>query len=167
MLQIVGFEIMASPVCLNHLCCCCMSLCQHRLCIAHSSLISPGQPLNRQDWVHSPLLEASAYTPFTWTHIQSMKASGVCTPGCVGVQRGERSSQVWCAVLGCLLHLVTHCGHVVRGYLQGLPLKALAALMHCCRRHHWCDAVYCHLVRLAANMMYAPAAPTLDSGENN
>ena len=83
------------------------------------------------------------------------------------MQGGEKSPQVWSAVLGCLLHLVTHCGHVVRGWLEGLSLKVVAALMRCCRAHHWCDAVYCHLVRLAANMMHAPATPNLDSGESS
>lgn len=81
------------------------------------------------------------------------------------VQREERSPQVWCAVLGCLLHLVTHCGYVVRAYLQGLSLRVLAALMHCCLHHHWCHTIYCQLVRLAVNMMYVPASPDLDSGE--
>ena len=83
----------------------------------------------------------------------------------VRMQREEKSPQVWSAVLGCLLHLVTHCGYVVRGYLQGLPLRVLAALMQCCLHHHWCHATYCHLVRLAVNLMYVPASPNLDSGE--
>lgn len=85
----------------------------------------------------------------------------------MNVQREEKSPQVWCAVLGCLMHLVTHCGYVVRGYLQGLSLRVLAALMHCCLHHHWCHTIYCQLVRLAVNMMYVPASPHLDSGEQS
>ena len=74
------------------------------------------------------------------------------------LQRGESSPQVWSAVLGCLIHLVSHCGYIVRGYLEGLSLKVVAALMQCCLDHQWCDTVYCQLVRLLVNMMYAPTS---------
>ena len=70
------------------------------------------------------------------------------------MQQGARSPQVWSAVLGSLVHLVSHCGSVVRGYLEGCPLAVVAALMHCCLEHRWCPTVYCQLARLAANMMY-------------
>lgn len=81
------------------------------------------------------------------------------------LQREEKSPQVWSAVLGCLLHLVTYCGYVVRAYLQGLSLRVLAALMHCCLHHRWCHAIYCQLVRLAVNMMYERTSHSLHSGE--
>ena len=84
---------------------------------------------------------------------------------CVKVQREEKSPRVWSAVLGCLLQLVTHCGYVVRAYLQGLSLSVLAAVMNCCLQSHWCHAIYCQLIRLAVNMMYVPASPGLDSGD--
>ena len=63
------------------------------------------------------------------------------------------------------MHLVTHCGHVVRVYLEGFSLKVVAALMQCCRQHCWCDTLYCHLIRLAVNIMYVPASRSLDSGK--
>ena len=72
------------------------------------------------------------------------------------LQRGERSPQVWSAVLGCLIHLVSHCGYVVRAYLEGLSIKVVLALMQCSLDNQWCDTVYCQLVRLAANMLYIP-----------
>ncbi|KAL0037161.1 hypothetical protein WJX79_003343 [Trebouxia sp. C0005] len=71
-------------------------------------------------------------------------------------QRGERSPQVWSAVLGCLIHLVSHCGYIVRGYLEGLSVKVVLTLMQCSIDNQWCDEVYCQLVRLAANMLYTP-----------
>ena len=74
------------------------------------------------------------------------------------LQRGESSPQVWSAVLGCLIHLVSHCGYIVRGYLEGLSLKVVAVLMQCCLDHQWCDTVYCQLVRLLVNLMYAPSS---------
>lgn len=72
------------------------------------------------------------------------------------LQRGERSPQVWSAVLGCLIHLVSHCGYIVRGYLEGLSVKVVLTLMQCSIDNQWCDEVYCQLVRLAANMLYTP-----------
>ena len=65
---------------------------------------------------------------------------------------------MWGAVLGCLLHLVSKGGYVVRGYLEGLSMKVVRALMQCSLAHQWGDTLYCHLVRLAANMMYVPGA---------
>ncbi|KAL0049325.1 hypothetical protein WJX82_011369 [Trebouxia sp. C0006] len=79
-------------------------------------------------------------------------------------QRGERSPQVWSAVLGCLIHLVSHCGYVVRAYLEGLSIKVVLALMQCSLDNQWCDTVYCQLVRLAANMLYIP---TIDAQEDD
>ncbi len=80
------------------------------------------------------------------------------------MQQGESSPQVWSAVLGCLIHLVSHCGYMVRGYLEGLSLKVVGALMQCCLENQWCDTVYCQLVRLAVNMMYVPTAATHTQG---
>ena len=77
------------------------------------------------------------------------------------LQREERSPQVWSAVLGCLMHLVSHCGYIVRGYVEGLSMKVVAALMQCCLEQRWCHMVYCQLTRIAANMMYV-AAPSAD-----
>lgn len=94
------------------------------------------------------------------THLLSQPE--VCSlPGPDGLtndilQRGERSPQVWSAVLGCLIHLVSHCGYVVRAYLEGLSIKVVLALMQCSLDNQWCDTVYCQLVRLAANMLYIP-----------
>lgn len=72
---------------------------------------------------------------------------------------------MWSAVLGCLMHLVTHCGYIVRGYLEGLSLKVVAALLQCCLHHQWCHTLYCQLIRLAVNMLYVPAGDTENNGE--
>lgn len=37
-------------------------------------------------------------------------------------------------------------------------MKVVRALMQCSLAHQWGDTLYCHLVRLAANMMYVPGA---------
>ena len=72
------------------------------------------------------------------------------------LQRREQRSAVWSSVLGCLLHLCTFNGRLVRAFLEGLSLRAVRALLHCSLRDHWAPDVHRQLVSLAAALMYVP-----------
>ena len=59
-------------------------------------------------------------------------------------------------MLGCLLHLCTYNGRLVRAFLEGLSLRAVRALLHCSLRDHWAPDVHRQLVSLAAALVYVP-----------
>ena len=59
-------------------------------------------------------------------------------------------------MLGCLLHLCTFNGRLVRAFLEGLSLRAVRALLHCSLRDHWAPDVHRQLVSLAVALMYVP-----------
>ncbi len=72
------------------------------------------------------------------------------------LQRREQRSAVWSSVLGCLLHLCTYNGRLVRAFLEGLSLRAVRALLHCSLRDHWAPDVHRQLISLAVALMYVP-----------
>eukprot|EP00891_Asterochloris_glomerata_P007033 jgi/Astpho2/7033/Aster-x1415 len=71
-------------------------------------------------------------------------------------QRREQRSAVWSSVLGCLLHLCTYNGRLVRAFLEGLSMRAVRALLHCSLRDHWAPDVHRQLISLAVALMYMP-----------
>ena len=105
------------------------------------------------------------YAAHMATPVDSVTKSAGCSPPeplCqdkhVGLplQRREQRSAVWSSVLGCLLHLCTYNGRLVRAFLEGLSLRAVRALLHCSLRDHWAPDVHHQLVALAAALMYVP-----------
>lgn len=81
------------------------------------------------------------------------------------LQRAESSPEVWQAVLGCVTQLTTYNGITVRAFVEGMPQKVVAALLHCCVQHAWPQQVYGQLIRLAVNLLYVQPAQQVTSDD--
>ena len=51
-------------------------------------------------------------------------------------------------MLGCLVHLCSLSGRIVRGHLEGLSLRTVRALLRCSLQEHWSHEVHQQLVAL-------------------
>ena len=131
-------------------------------CHAHGAVSDPR--LLRGD-LHTAACCGTSMQLRMATPVDSLTKSAGCSlsePLCqhshVGLplQRREQRSAVWSSVLGCLLHLCTYNGRLVRAFLEGLSLRAVRALLHCSLRDHWAPDVHRQLVALAAALMYVP-----------
>jgi hypothetical protein len=75
------------------------------------------------------------------------------------------SEPVWASAAGCLVHLTTHGGHFVASRADAAPPEALSRLLRCCQQYGWSQELYCHFVRLAANVLYDNSHPAAAAAE--
>lgn len=72
---------------------------------------------------------------------------------------GGVDEATWIAAFSSLVHLSTHQGKVVRGYVDQLPLHGVAGLLQAARKYCWDEHVQSWLIRLAMNLLYMPPDP--------
>jgi hypothetical protein len=76
---------------------------------------------------------------------------------------GGVGEATWIAAFSSLVHLSTHQGKVVRGYVDQLPLHGVAGLLQASRRYKWDEHVQSWLIGLAMNLLYVPPDPAFNS----